>query len=96
MTSQHPPSAAPAGVCSPALFSLLNILRRAEKAEQRKHARLGHDLQPRRHNLGAHNLGRHSLHGGLQVPEQVRALVEEGDLGVDQGEHLETQTGGLR
>lgn len=32
----------------------------------------------------------HGLHGGLQVSEQVKALVEEGELSVDIGEHLLT------
>lgn len=42
--------------------------------------------------LRGENLGCHGLHGGFQVPEQIRALVEEGHLGVNEGEHLKIQT----
>lgn len=41
--------------------------------------------------LGGQDLRCHGSHGGLQVPQQVEALVEEGELSVDEGEHLPTE-----
>lgn len=39
------------------------------------------------HIIWSHLCG-HGLHSGLQVSQQVKALVEEGILGMEVGEHL--------
>lgn len=85
------PSAAPAGVGSPAPSSWCCSQRKAATAEEQTPRHVRAEIlhwRGTREGVRGHNLGSQGLHAGLQVPEQVEALVEEGELSVDVGEHL--------
>lgn len=68
------PSAGPAGVRPPGVFSEQRSLSRAETAEGRRRGRLGQLDRPRssfQPEPVREDLGGHGPHAGLQVPEQV-------------------------
>lgn len=85
------PAAAPAGVGSPAPSSWQRRRQRAETAEEQISGQIIQQRSPERSEVKGQNLSSHGLHAGLQVSEQVEALVKEGELGVDEGEHLRNQ-----
>lgn len=85
------PAAAPAGVGFPAPSSWRRRRQKAETAEEQISGQIIQQGSPESSEVKGQNLSSHGLHAGLQVSEQVEALVKEGELGVDEGEHLRNQ-----
>lgn len=74
------------------LLPLGSTVGRKLRQLRNKHPGLSSD-QPKHgpSEVRGQNLSSQGLHAGLQVSEQVEALVEEGELSVHEGEHLNAE-----